>query len=65
MKFLQLLFIVLGAYLLFKLVKPFFSISSGKGEVKGSRKKRKLNLDKDNIQDAEFKDIDNSDNNKS
>ena len=61
MRFIQLVVLIFGIYLVWTIIKPYLIKVQRKTEIKGKRTSEKFHIDKENIQDAEFKDIDNAD----
>lgn len=58
---LRFLLIILVIYLVWKILEPYISkIFIPKSEIKGSGKSQEININPDNIEDAQFKEIDES-----
>jgi len=58
---LRLLLIIIVVYLLWKILEPhIIRIFTPKSEIKGTGKSKEININPDNIEDAQFKEIDES-----
>ncbi|RKY61698.1 MAG: hypothetical protein DRP96_02495 [Candidatus Neomarinimicrobiota bacterium] len=59
MGFFRLLFYFLVIYFIWKLIEPYIkNVSNVKDKVKGNQKQKRVNIDPNDIEDADFKEID-------
>jgi len=57
----RLLLIIIVIYLFWKILEPYIiKIITPKSEIKGTAKSKEININPDNIEDAQFKEIDES-----
>jgi len=58
---LRLLLVIIVIYLLWKILEPhIIKIFTPKSEIKGTGKSKEININPDNIEDAQFKEINES-----
>lgn len=56
----RILLIILLIYLLWRLIKPYLPKTIRKPDIKGKEKNISFHVDEDQIEDAQYKDIDDS-----